>query len=69
MSVAIATPCFSCMRFHEPPIPCGFDATKACLSCGGLLGYRWSGPDGERLGKLIECWKCWWAAQPVGSVR
>ncbi len=60
--------CTASMRYHDDPRPCGFDSTKPCLTCGRPLGYRWSGPNGELRGRLIECWRCWWAAQPAGSV-
>jgi hypothetical protein len=60
--------CISCMRYHEPPIPCGFDSTKPCLTCGKSVGYRWSEANGERAGRLIECWSCWAKQQWPGSV-
>jgi hypothetical protein len=67
-TLKLLAPCLRCMRYHPAP-PCDHDSTKPCFSCGQPRGYRWSGAKGELLGRAIECWRCWWAAQPVGSVQ
>jgi hypothetical protein len=60
--------CPRCMQWHPPPL-CDHDSTLPCLTCGCPRGYRWSGPKGEVVGRPIECWRCWYAAQPIGGVR
>jgi hypothetical protein len=59
--------CYRCMRWHEPPM-CDHDATLSCLTCGRPRGYRFSGPKGELRGRAIECFQCWFTAQPPGSL-
>jgi len=55
------------MRWHLAPM-CDHDSTKACLTCGQPRGYRANDRDGNAIGRAVECWRCWYAAQPVGSV-
>jgi hypothetical protein len=59
--------CTSCMQYHPAPM-CDHNAALPCLTCGQARGYRWSARDGTAAGTARECWRCWYAAQPVGSL-
>jgi hypothetical protein len=59
--------CLACMRFHAPP-KCDHDSTLPCMTCGRPRGYRFGGPKGELRGSARECFRCWYAAQPEGSL-
>lgn len=48
--------CLRCMTWHVPPM-CDHDPTRACLTCGGLRGFRFRDDDG-RLHRAVECWRC-----------
>lgn len=57
------------MLWHIPPIPCDHDASKPCLSCNQPRGYRWNNVNQQPAAPMRQCWHCWWAEQPPGTVQ
>ena len=39
--------CMACMVVHGPPVPCEYDATLPCRTCGKPRGYRWKDGAGK----------------------